>query len=179
MWMDAWLPHIRCLMTLTFIFILLLSLPPRSSTPPFFPPLPLECAFLPSRIRSAILLGCRILSVCHLFCDLAPTGFLFPFSRHFLLELITFCIVIIWIHILLSWGAKSYLFLLSYSWGWVWVNSGRWWWTGRPGVLQSMGLQGVGHNWATELNWGWAVANTLQALNILFSLNWMSVWESE
>ena len=36
---------------------------------------------------------------------------------------------------------------------WVWVNSGSWWWTGRPGVLQSMGLQRVRHNWATELNW--------------------------
>ena len=35
----------------------------------------------------------------------------------------------------------------------VWVNSGSWWWTGRPGVLQSMGLQRVGHDWATELNW--------------------------
>ena len=31
--------------------------------------------------------------------------------------------------------------------------SGSWWWTGRPGVLQSMGSQRVGHNWATELNW--------------------------
>ena len=38
-------------------------------------------------------------------------------------------------------------------WTWVWVNSGRWWWTGRPGMLQFMGLQRVGHNWATELNW--------------------------
>ena len=36
---------------------------------------------------------------------------------------------------------------------WVWVNSGRWWWTGRPGVLQFMGSQRVGHDWATELNW--------------------------
>ena len=34
-----------------------------------------------------------------------------------------------------------------------WVNSGSWWWTGRPGVLQSMGLQRVGHDWVTELNW--------------------------
>ena len=34
-----------------------------------------------------------------------------------------------------------------------WVNSGSWWWTGRPGVLQFMGLQRVGHNWATERNW--------------------------
>ena len=36
---------------------------------------------------------------------------------------------------------------------WVWVNSKSWWWTGRPGVLQSMGLQRIGHNWVTELNW--------------------------
>ena len=33
----------------------------------------------------------------------------------------------------------------------VWVNSGNWWWTGKPGVLQFMGLQRVGHDWATEL----------------------------
>ena len=38
-------------------------------------------------------------------------------------------------------------------WMWVWVNSGSWWWTWRPGVLQFMGLQGVGQYWATELNW--------------------------
>ena len=35
---------------------------------------------------------------------------------------------------------------------WTWVNSGSWWWTGRPGVLQSTGSQRVGHNWATQLN---------------------------
>ena len=34
---------------------------------------------------------------------------------------------------------------------WVWVNSGSWWWTGRPGVLQYMGSKRVGHDWATEL----------------------------
>ena len=38
------------------------------------------------------------------------------------------------------------------QWTSVWVNSGSWWWTGRPGVLQSMGSQRAGHNWATELN---------------------------
>ena len=42
-------------------------------------------------------------------------------------------------------------------WTWVWVNSGSWWWTGRPGMLQSMGLQSVRHDWATDmiliLNW--------------------------
>ena len=39
------------------------------------------------------------------------------------------------------------------QWTWVWVYSGNWWWTGRPGVLQFMGSQRVGHDWATELNW--------------------------
>ena len=37
------------------------------------------------------------------------------------------------------------------QWTWIWVNSGSWWWTGRPGVLQSMGSQRVGHDWVTEL----------------------------
>ena len=39
------------------------------------------------------------------------------------------------------------------QWTWIWVNSRSWWLTGRPGVLQSMGLQRVTHDWATELNW--------------------------
>ena len=39
------------------------------------------------------------------------------------------------------------------QWTWVWVNSWSWWWTGKPGVLQSVGSQRVGHEWATELNW--------------------------
>ena len=38
-------------------------------------------------------------------------------------------------------------------WTWVWVNSRSWGWTGRPGVLQSMGDERVGHDWVTELNW--------------------------
>ena len=37
------------------------------------------------------------------------------------------------------------------QWTWVWANSRSWWWTGKPGVLQSMGSKR--HNWATELNW--------------------------
>ena len=38
-------------------------------------------------------------------------------------------------------------------WPWVWVSSGSWWWTAKPGMLQSMGSPRVGHDWATELNW--------------------------
>ena len=37
-------------------------------------------------------------------------------------------------------------------WTWVWVRSWSWWWTGKPGVLQSIGLQRVGHDWAVEVN---------------------------
>ena len=44
--------------------------------------------------------------------------------------------------------------MASLTWcTWVWVNSGSWWWMGRPGVLQFMGLQRVGHAWVIELNW--------------------------
>ena len=35
-------------------------------------------------------------------------------------------------------------------WTWVWASSRSWWWTEKPGVLQSMGLQRVRHNWVTE-----------------------------
>ena len=45
-------------------------------------------------------------------------------------------------------------------WTWVWVGYRSWWWTGNPGVLQSMGSQRVRHDWPTELNW------------ILFSISW-------
>ena len=38
-------------------------------------------------------------------------------------------------------------------WTWVWVNSGSWWWSGRPGVLRFMGSQRVGHDWVTDLIW--------------------------
>ena len=38
-------------------------------------------------------------------------------------------------------------------WTWVWASSGSWWWSGKPGMMQSMELQRVGHDWATELNW--------------------------
>ena len=38
-------------------------------------------------------------------------------------------------------------------WTWVWVGFGRWWWTGKPDVLQSLGSQSVGHDWEIGLNW--------------------------
>ena len=38
------------------------------------------------------------------------------------------------------------------QWTWVWVDSGSWWWIGRPGVLWFMGSQRIRHDWATELN---------------------------
>ena len=50
------------------------------------------------------------------------------------------------------------------QWTWVWVNSRSWWWTGRPGMLQSMGSQRVGHDWATKLNWT-ELINTYMHIN--------------
>ena len=52
------------------------------------------------------------------------------------------------------------------QWTWVWANSGRLWRTGKPGVLQSVGSQIVGHDWTTELNW------TEHVLAIVNSLKW-------
>ena len=40
--------------------------------------------------------------------------------------------------------------MASLKWTWVWVDSGNWWWTGRPGVLWFMGSQRVRHDWATK-----------------------------
>ena len=39
------------------------------------------------------------------------------------------------------------------QWTWIWAGSGSWWWTGKPGMLQSIGSKRVRHDWATELNW--------------------------
>ena len=52
-----------------------------------------------------------------------------------------------------GWQKMRWLDVIIDQWTWVWVNSRSWWWTGRPGVLQSMGSQRVRHDWATELNW--------------------------
>ena len=48
-----------------------------------------------------------------------------------------------------AWGGGM---VLPTWWAWVWASSRSWWWTGKPGVLQSMGLQRVRHYWVTELN---------------------------
>ena len=48
-------------------------------------------------------------------------------------------------------GCDGWMASLTW-WTWVWINSGSWWWTERPGMLQFMG-QRVGHDWVTELNW--------------------------
>ena len=61
-------------------------------------------------------------------------------------------------------------------WTWVWVNSGSWWWTGRPGVLWFMGSQRVRHDWATDRE-AWCavvhgVAKSWTWLNDWTELNW-------
>ena len=52
-------------------------------------------------------------------------------------------------------------------WTWIWVNSGSWWWTGRPGVLWFMGSQRVGHDWATDQIW--TVLHFLRPKELIFS----------
>ena len=51
------------------------------------------------------------------------------------------------------------------QWAWVWVRSGSWWWTGRPGVLGFMGSRRVRHNWVTELSqWCYLTISSSAAL---------------
>ena len=63
------------------------------------------------------------------------------------------------------------------QWTWVWVNSGSWWCTWRPGVLQSMGSQRVRHDWATELNWtetvGDEMVEVMRVKERSFELTWL------
>ena len=54
-------------------------------------------------------------------------------------------------------------------WTWVWVDSGSWWWTGRPGVLRFMGSQRVGHYW-TELS-KYQICTTIHSQN--YSVLWL------
>ena len=56
------------------------------------------------------------------------------------------------------------------QWTWVSVSSGSGWWTERPGVLKSTGMQRVRHNWVTELNWTEFSAHNSQMAQI--SLPW-------
>ena len=58
------------------------------------------------------------------------------------------------------------------QWLWVWVNSGSWWWTGRPGVVQFMGSQRVGHDWATELNSWYGVKNFFLIFDFYYPVEW-------
>ena len=51
--------------------------------------------------------------------------------------------------------------------GHVWASSGSWWWTGKPVMLQSMGSQRVGHDWATELNWVYTMTSYFTCLSLL------------
>ena len=60
--------------------------------------------------------------------------------------------------------------MVGWTWTWVWASSRSWWWTGKPGVVQSIGSQRVGHDWATELNW-LTKRSLIQMLQILLFRN--------
>ena len=50
-----------------------------------------------------------------------------------------------------GWQRTRWWMASPTQWTWVWASSGSWWWTGKPGVLQSAESQRIGHNWVTEL----------------------------
>ena len=67
-------------------------------------------------------------------------------------------------------SSQGYGFPSGHVWMWVWVNSGSWWWTGRPGVLRLMGSQRVGHNWGAQLS-DWTEQNWCEELP-----HWKRLW---
>ena len=62
------------------------------------------------------------------------------------------------------------------QWTWDWVSSGSWWWTGEPGVLQSMESQIVGYDWVTELNWNKLVTISPVVMELSTSVGWQTCW---
>ena len=67
------------------------------------------------------------------------------------------------------------------QWTWVWVDSGSWWWIGRPGVLWSMGTQRVGHDWVTTHIFDLAMGDiyktiTMQPLDIKLAKKKLELW---
>ena len=65
-----------------------------------------------------------------------------------------------------GWWRLRLLDGITTQWTWFWVNSRSWWWTRRPGVLWSIRLQRIGHDWATELNWWKETENIPFAINL-------------
>ena len=65
-------------------------------------------------------------------------------------------------------------------WTWVWASSRNWWWTGKAGVLHSMGLQRVGHDWAEGIINPWSSQLSLgHPLDLHWNQMRMERWESE
>ena len=71
-----------------------------------------------------------------------------------------------------GWQRMRWLDGITTRWTWVWVNSGSWWWTRRPGMLRFMGSQRVGHDWATELNWTYILL-----FQFMFNTKFQSQWK--
>ena len=63
------------------------------------------------------------------------------------------------------------------QWTWVWVDSGSWWWTRRPGELWFMGPQRVGHDWVTELYWTEPRLNKEEIKNLNKTITSFLAWE--
>ena len=65
------------------------------------------------------------------------------------------------------------------QWTWAWVNFRSWWWIGRPGMLHFVGLQRVGHDWTTELNWTRLKKGMTNHFSILALRTPWTVWKGK
>jgi len=71
-----------------------------------------------------------------------------------------------------GWQRMRWLDVITTQWTWVWASSRSLWWTGKPRVLQSMGLQRAGHDWVTELK----LAYNILISGVLMILYFYSLW---
>ena len=69
-----------------------------------------------------------------------------------------------------GWQRMRWLDGITDQWTWVWMNSGSWWWTGRPDALWFMGSQRVGHDWEIELNWTYGCIYVYSIILIIICL---------
>ena len=66
------------------------------------------------------------------------------------------------------------------GWTWVWLGSRNWWWTGRPGMLQSMGSQRVWHDWMNKVNWDYDPRGHLAMSGDIFGCkSWHGRWHGQ
>ena len=117
---------------------------------------------------------CREFTVAHL----GHLARMMIWLRHFVGDLKMYIAlgVFIWFIRVRREKSSSLLPNLQHSRKWGWASSRSWWWTGKPGVLRSIGLQRAGHDWETEMNWTELMIPDIHDANTLLETSYILFW---